>query len=174
MSRSRLSTRIVSHQASCFPKARTINDDESRSLSAMGSRYAPSEECWLNLLAIRPSMPSENPAITKISKAHLNFSYETKIKKNGRMQSRRNVIWLGTVQMRPFIVVKNSVVHELFSGKSAGLETGCSHNSLRISRRSFWRAAALLPLFLFLRSQPLARFNEFNPDPFQANCARYS
>src|SRR5690348_12669211 len=113
MSRSRLKTRMVNHHASCFPKARTMNDDESRSLSAIGSRYAPSEEPWLNFRAIRPSMPSERPAITRISNAHLYFSYETKIKKNGKIQSRRNVIWLGTVQMRPFIVIKNSVVHEL-------------------------------------------------------------
>src|SRR5215470_132988 len=65
ISRSRLNTRMVSHQANCFLKARTINDEESKSLSAMGSRYAPSEERWLNLRAISPSMPSENPAITK-------------------------------------------------------------------------------------------------------------
>src|SRR5215472_6935234 len=39
-----------------------------------------------------------------------------KIRKNGRKPSRRNVIWLGTVQMRGFILIKNSVIQRLFSG----------------------------------------------------------
>src|SRR2546430_13915392 len=46
-----------------------------------------------------------------------------KIRKNGRKPSRRNVIWLGTVQMRPFILIKDRVIQRLFSGNSASAES---------------------------------------------------
>src|SRR5260370_979461 len=51
ISTSRLRTRIVSHQASCFLNARMMKEEESRRLSPMGSRFAPKPDRCFKLRA---------------------------------------------------------------------------------------------------------------------------
>ena len=69
MTISLLITRTVSQGGIMPITARTIYEVTRRSLSAMGSRYAPKMVFWLKSLAIRPSTASVMLAIIKVRKA---------------------------------------------------------------------------------------------------------
>ena len=66
---SRLSTSVASHQLIFRFSAKTTKEEESSSLSAMGSRYAPSAVFWFSERASKPSSPSVSPATIKIASA---------------------------------------------------------------------------------------------------------
>ena len=80
---SRLSTITANQGGMILRTARLTKAEVNKSLSAMGSRYAPSTLCCSKYLAIRPSSPSLIAAILKTRSANENISLKRKITKRG-------------------------------------------------------------------------------------------
>src|SRR5262245_35960466 len=95
---SRDSTTTVSHRGTCCMKASATNADMSSSLSAAGSRYAPSVDLVWGRRAMAPSSASVAPAATNTPSASGYLKSTRRIRNTGMASSRRSVRTFGMLR----------------------------------------------------------------------------
>ena len=79
-----------------------------RSLSAIGSMIVPSSDSCFIRRAIKPSTPSETPAMVNTTRAQPSLPYTSKIAKTGISAMRRKVRRFGIV--RTFVETADSLI----------------------------------------------------------------
>ena len=97
---SRVITITDSQPGITLSTARHTNEEDSSSLSAMGSNMEPSAVCWLKYLANNPSRASLMAANVKIKRAAENIPLSNEIMNSGTSRILLMVRMLGMLMVR--------------------------------------------------------------------------